>query len=155
MAGDLRVRISMLNGKPLAVLYRAVDPQSEAPLEFASGWGTTQIGSATDISGDVQVGQTHTSYEVSIPLSVLGIEPKPGTALRADFVIVQHPYRVLYASGCKLRVAMGTTNVAGHENRVQQPFYWHNKATRFSAGPAGSAAFIPQFWGTWKFIEEK
>ncbi|MDA0321844.1 MAG: hypothetical protein O2923_03890 [Verrucomicrobia bacterium] len=150
-AGDLRVLISVFNGKPLAMLYRAVDPQAKAPLAFASGWGTTQIGSATDISGDVQVGQTQTSYEVSIPLRVLGIEPKPGTTLRADFGIVQRPYRVLDAGGCKLRVAMGTTNVAGHEDRVQQPFYWHNKATTMDAGPAGNAAFLPQLWGNWRF----
>lgn len=150
-AGDLRVLISVFKGKPLAMLYRAVDPQAKAPLEFASGWGTTQIGSATDISGDVQVGQTQTSYEVSIPLHVLGIEPKPGTTLRADFGIVQRPYRVLDASGCKLRVAMGTTDVAGHEDRVQKPFYWHNKAATMDAGPAGNAAFLPQLWGNWRF----
>jgi len=150
-AGDLRVLISVSKGKPLAMLYRAIDPQAKAPLAFASGWGSTQIGSATDISGDVQVGQTQTSYEVSIPLGVLGIEPKPGTTVRADFGIVQRPYRVLDASGCKLRVAMGTTNVAGHEDRVQKPFYWHNKAATMDAGPAGNGVFLPQLWGDWRF----
>jgi hypothetical protein len=150
-AGDLRVLISMRDGKPLAVLYRGVDPQSQAPLEFTSAWGKTVIGSATDISADVQAGQSANAYEVAIPLSVLGIEPRPGTSLRADFGIVQRPYRVLDATGRKLRVAMGTSGVAGHDERTLQHVYWHNKATTIDAGPAGDAAFLPQLWGNWTF----
>jgi hypothetical protein len=146
-AGDIRVVISLREGQPLAVLYRAVDPQSTAPPEFVSAGGNTAISSATDISAQVQVGQTQTSYEVAIPLAVLGIDPKPETTLRADFGIAQRPYRVLDTSGCKLRVADGTLDVAGHDERVQQYFWWHNQATTV----AEDTAWRPQLWGTWKF----
>jgi hypothetical protein len=151
-AGDLRVLISMRDGKPLAMLYRGVDPQTEVPLVFDSAAVNTVIDSVMDISQDVEIAQTQHTYEVAIPLAVLGIEPKPGTMLRADFGIVQRPYRVLDASGRKLRVAKGTWNVAGHEERVTKHYYWHNQATTAAAGPAADAAFLPQLWGTWRFV---
>ncbi len=149
--GDIRVLISVLDGKPLAMLYRGVDAPAAAPLVFEAITGNTVIGSVTDISQHVEIAQTKHTYEVAIPLAVLGIEPKPGTRLRADFGIAQRPYRVLDASGRKLRVAIGTTNVAGHEERVTKHYYWHNQATTEAAGPAADAAFLPQLWGSWAF----
>lgn len=153
--GDIRVVISTWNGRPIARLYRAVDPGSPEPVTLRSPWGGVTIDGVTDISGQVQFGQSRTAYEASIPLAMLGIEPRPGLKLRADFGILNRPYRVLDATGTRLRVAEGTTAVAGHEERVLQRIYWCNPAPAVETGPAGAAVFTPHLWGTWEFTEGK
>ncbi len=153
--GDIRVVVSMHNGKPLAMVYHGAVSQSRRPLELPVAWGETVIGGVTDISRRVEAGQTGSIYEVAIPLDALGIDARPGVSLRADFGLVQRSHRVLDSSGRKLRVGGGTTGVEGHDERVSQRIYWHNKATTVAtAGPGGNAVFLPQLWGTWQFVRE-
>ncbi len=150
-AGDIRVLVSTFEDKPLAIVYQAVAEDSDQGLIIDSEWRQVAIGSITEIGDRVQVGQSGAAWEVSLPLEALGIEASVGKEIRGDFGIRWHPYRVLDASGKRLRVAEGTTGIAGHQERTRESIYWHNQATGFVPDAAGEAAFTPQLWGTWQF----
>ncbi len=151
VAGDIRVLVSMHEGKPLAMVYRAADAHSDSPLAVSSAWRECKLAGVTDISDSVRVGQSAHAWEVAVPIAALGIEASPGKEVRADFGIRWRPYRVLDESGRRLRVAEATTGIAGHEERSRQRIFWHNQATGFVPDAAGDAIFTPQLWGTWQF----
>ena len=104
-----------------------------------------------DLSTEARITATRDALEASIPLAALGIDPQPGDTIRADFGLLRRPYRVMDGSGRLLRV-LHSFSVNGHDERVLQCIYWHNNATMVAAGAAGDAAFLPQLWGTWKFV---
>lgn len=87
-AGDLRVSIGNLQGKPTAVLYRFISERKK-PRVFTSGvvqgWQVDQV----EVLADAQVKVTVDAgrgyvVEAAIPLDQLGVQPKPGLALRGD-----------------------------------------------------------------------
>lgn len=151
VAGDIRVLVSMHEGKPLAMVYRPAEANSDSPLGFNSGWREFTLAGVTDISDSVRIGHSAHAWEVAVPLEVLGIEANVGDAIRADFGFRWAPYRVLDESGRRMRVAEGTTGIAGHEERSRQRINWHNQASGFVPDDAGEAMFNPQLWGTWQF----
>jgi hypothetical protein len=150
-AGDIRVLFSMHEGHPLAVVYRAAAADSEPHLAISSEWRQLKLGSITDISEKVQVAQSAQAWEVAVPLEALGIDAREGKEVRADFGLHWRPCRVLDNSGRRIRVAEGTTGIAGHQERTRQSIYWHNRATEFVPDAVGEAMFTPQLWGVWTF----
>ena len=128
VAGDLRLLVTQAKGKTLAVLYRAVVPGTAAPVPFSSPWRTITLDRADDVSGQVQLGAKDGNYEFSIPLSVLGLIPQAGQALRGDIGILR-----------------------GNGFQTTARIYWSNKATGITADVPSEAMLSPQLWGPVEF----
>lgn len=137
------------SGGPVAVLCEPVSPDAVKAGEhgeaFSSPWRTIRFDRVTDVSkaaelatskgkinltnsrGSATKEMTRGFWEASIPLSVLGIKPAQGTALRADL-------GVLVGSG----------------GETVQRIYWSNPAGGLVNDVPGEAMLQPQNWGTWK-----
>ena len=83
---------------------------------------TEQMTFATDKQGN---------FEVSVPLTVLHWQPKPGETYRADLGV--------------LRGANGQTT---------QRVYWTNKATAITADVPSEAELTPKLWGSWRIVTD-
>lgn len=102
--GDQRLLITQVKGKTRAFVYRARVPGIATPVPFSSPHRTIQIDVVSD---EVQLATNREGhYEISVPLSALHWQPKPGAVYRADVGL--------------LRGANGQTT---------QRVYWSNKAT--------------------------
>ena len=77
---------------------------------------TSQIKLASDNKGN---------YEAAIPLSLIGLTPKPGMQVKGDLGV--------------LRGTIGKTT---------QRVYWANKATAITADVPSEAQLLPKLWGT-------
>jgi hypothetical protein len=135
VAGDQRLVITRVGTdrrklKTWAVLYKAVVPGTSADrrVPFSSPVRTLTFDAVTDVTTDVQFAQNEGNFEVSIPLSVLGLEPKPGMAVKGDLGV--------------LRGTLGKTT---------QRVYWSNKATAITADVPSEAELLPKLWGTFVF----
>jgi hypothetical protein len=135
-AGDMRILISMVNGKPTVVLYRPVDP--DAPKDknwrFQSPVGETRMDLVTripDAEVAVQLKTTQTSsawvLEAAIPWEVLGY-PAPGIDehIRGDVGILQ-----------------GDQNGMSTINRI----YWSGKSQTVICDIPSEARLLPSLWG--------
>ncbi len=71
-------------------------------------------------------------YELSVPLSVLGLKPAPGLVLRGDLGLLR-----------------------GNGFQTTQRVYWSNKATGITADVPSEAELTPQLWGRWEFVPGK
>jgi hypothetical protein len=126
--GDQRLLITQVKGQTRAVLYRARVPGTATPVPFSSPHRTIHIDVVSDVSREVQLATNREGrYEISVPLSVLHWQPKPGTVYRADIGL--------------LRGANGQTT---------QRVYWSNKATAITADVPSEAELTPKLWGKWK-----
>lgn len=130
VAGDLRLLVTLVKGKPLALLYRPVVPGSTTPkVSFSSPWRTLNFDRVDDVSAKIAfAADKNGNYELAIPLEVLGLTPRPGLRLAGDAGILRGD---------------GFQTVA----RV----YWSNKATAIVADVPSEAALVPSAWGTWEF----
>ncbi len=137
VAGDARLVVTLVKKKPVATLYRQVDPTGAQPVEFASPWRTVTFDSVRDVSDRVELREPRylklppldmIAYEFAVPLDVLGLQPKPGQVVKADIGVLR--------------------GVAG-ETRSRD--YWFNKATGLTADVPGEAMLTPGNWGQWKF----
>jgi hypothetical protein len=70
-------------------------------------------------------------FEFSIPLATIGLEPKAGTSVKADFGLLR-----------------------GTPGQTSQRLYWHNKATGLLADVPGEALLEPSLWGTLTWSEK-
>ncbi len=130
--GDLRLLVTMVEGKPLALVYRAKVPGTKEPVPFSSPWRTVNIDVVDDVSDSVAVATDNAgSYELSVPLEVLGWKPKPGDAFQADIGVLR-----------------------GTKGQTTQRVYWANKATAITADVPSEAELTPRLWGTWKIVSE-
>jgi hypothetical protein len=68
------------------------------------------------------------NYELSIPLTALGLRVEPGTVLPGDLGVLR-----------------------GDGTRTLQRVYWSNKATGITADVASEALLTPHLWGRWEF----
>ncbi|HWE95151.1 MAG TPA: hypothetical protein VG269_14385 [Tepidisphaeraceae bacterium] len=127
-AGDLRLLVTAVKGKPLAVLYRPVAPDSKNPVPFSSPSRTIRIDQVLDVSTDLQFAAAEGNFEFSIPLSVLGLRPKPGQTLRGDVGVLR-----------------------GDGFQTLQRVYWSNKATGITADVPSEAMLMPNLWGKFQF----
>lgn len=130
--GDLRLLVTRVKDKPLALVYRAKVPGTKEPVPFSSPWRTVNIDVVEDVSDSVSLATDGAgSYEVSVPLSALEWQPKPGETFKADIGV--------------LRGANGQTT---------QRVYWANKATAITADVPSEAELTPKLWGKWKIVGE-
>ena len=82
-----------------------------------------------DVSDKVEFGEDKNgSYEIAVPLSVLGLEPKPGIRIKGDIGILR-----------------------GNGKQTTQRVYWTNKATAIVSDVPSEAELTPKLWGTWEF----
>ena len=127
----MRLLIAQVKGKPLALLYRAVVPGTAegARVPFSSPWRTITFDRVVTVkSVTVASAPTPGGYivEVSVPWSVLGVQPKSGLKLKGDV-------GVLFGDG-------GTQTISRQ--------YWSNKATGLVNDVPGEADLSPRLWGT-------
>jgi hypothetical protein len=129
--GDIRLLVTLVNNKPLAMLYRAVVPGTKTPVPFSSPWRTITIDRVDDVSDAIQLAADHQgNYELSIPLSVLGLHPQAGQSIKADVGVLR-----------------------GDGVHTNQRVYWSNKATGITADVPSEAQLTPQLWGKWEFVQ--
>ncbi len=130
VAGDVRLLISEVNGKPLAMLYRAVVPGTVEPVPFSSPWRTITLDEVNDVSSEVTLAGANGNFEISIPLAALGLKPQAGQQIKGDIGILR-----------------------GNGFQTVQRVYWANKATGITADVPSEAELTPQLWGRWEFVE--
>jgi hypothetical protein len=129
VAGDVRLLVTQANGKTLAVLYRAVVPGTKEPVPFSSPWRTITLDKVDDVSAQVQLAGKDGNYEISIPLSVLGLQPATGQTISGDIGILR-----------------------GDGAQTTSRTYWSNKASNITADVPSEAQLAPQLWGKWQFV---
>jgi hypothetical protein len=131
-AGNSRVLMTLMGGKPIVVLNQKAAPGAPAAEKyvFAAPWHTLSFDRVVQ-ARDVQLatGPINNGYfvEAAIPWSVLGVQPKAGLRLRGDV-------GALFAGNG------GTVTVARR--------YWSNQATGLVNDVPGEADLTPNLWGT-------
>jgi len=131
--GNLRLLISAMGGKPVAVLYRKTVPGTpeKERVPFSSPWRTIAFDRVTrEETVRVTVSPAPGGYlvEAAVPWKLLGVEPKPGLRLRGDF-------------GVLAADAGGTVTVSRR--------YWSNGSTGLVNDVPGEADLAPEAWGDW------
>ncbi len=129
--GDLRLLLSMMKGKPVAVLYRAVVPGTPedkvwrvvSPVNEAR---FDEVKIVDDLKMAVYSGGDRYIVEASVPLSALGLKPQPGLRTKMDWGLL-------------------VTGPDGTE--VMRRMYWSNKATGIVADAPSEAILHPNLWG--------
>jgi hypothetical protein len=141
--GDVRLLVTRVKGKTLAVLYRPVDPGVKSePVVFTSTVKSVRFDSVVDVSADVQLasdiardekGRTvGATYEFSIPLERLGLYPKVGQTIKGDLGVLR-----------------------GDGLRTLERSYWSNKAAGIVSDTPSEAELSPYLWGTFDFEPAK
>lgn len=136
VAGDLRLSIGNLGGKPTAVLYRRVSGEKKPRTFFSGvvrdGYTMEYVGVVPDADIRVTVGGDQRRYtvEAAVPLAALGLDPKPEVALRGDF-------------GATFSDAAG----ADTEARL----HWSNQAVGIVADEVHELMMEPRNWGELRF----
>jgi len=126
--GDLRLLITIVKNKPLALLYRPVVPGTKEPVPFASPWRTITIDRVDDVSDKLQLVGDSGNFEFSIPVDTLGLKVEPGMMLKGDIGLLR-----------------------GNGFQTVHRAYWANKATGITADVPSEAMLTPQLWGKWQF----
>lgn len=134
--GDLRLSISLFEGKPLGVLYRyrvPGSPESERRT-FASPVASVVVDAIERIDADIRIvadGFDVYVVEAAIPWKSLHTAPPAaGTAWRGDLGI-------LYASE--------------GGGKVAERLYWANRETGLVSDVPGELRVHPNLWGTLRF----
>lgn len=128
-AGDVRLLVTMVKDKPLAVIYRAVVADGpKEPVPFSSPWRTITFDRVDNVSDQVQLAGKDGNFEVSIPLAALRLRAEAGTSIRGDIGVLRGD---------------GFTTI--------QRVYWMNKATGITADVPSEAELTPSLWGRWDF----
>lgn len=134
-AGDIRVVMSQLGGKPVAVLMKPVDPgaDAKAAVDYTSPVAPKHF-DRVEVLADaaVRIVKTDREYivEAALPLSALGLKPVKGLQLRGDFGFIASD-------------AAGAINVART--------YWANKDTNLVNDLPQESWFTPSAWGSIRF----
>jgi hypothetical protein len=128
--GDLRLLLSVFEGKPVAVLYRWKVRQGRDPVTFTCPWRSCTVDRVELLeAAKVAVNRSNGGYlvEAAVPLAAIGFAPQAGREYRLDL-------------GAIFSDAKGT----GRAARV----YWSNKATGLVSDVPGEIIAIPHLWGT-------
>lgn len=129
--GDLRLLVTQVSGETKAMLYRAVVPGTKEPVAFSSPSRTIVLDVAIDVSSNLKLatnGQGH--FEFSIPLAVLGWNPRSGKTFHGDLGLLR-----------------------GNGFQTQQRVYWSNKATSITSDVPSEAELTPRLWGELRVVE--
>ena len=125
--GDLRLVVTQVKGKTLALIYRPVVPGTDAKdrIGFSSPWRTIYMDAVEDVSDQVQLlAGTDGNFVVSIGLSTLHWKPQAGKRYQADLGVLR-----------------------GDAGKTMQRTYWSNKATGITADVPSEAELTPSLWG--------
>ena len=138
--GDVRLVVSLVKGRSMAVLYRpVVTTGTRNSMTFESPLRSLRFDDVEDVSSSVEVaiatkaGTTAATgdFVFSIPLQVLNLHPANGETLRGDVGLLR-----------------------GDGLRTIQRVYWSNKATGLVSDVPSEASLTPNFWGTLLFVGE-
>ena len=141
VAGDLRILLSMIGGKPTAVLYKPVSPGAPPNLKatFSSPVGQVNMDQVNVIDGAKVVFNTAVgedwgwAMEVAIPWKSLGVKPPTiGQRLRGDLGVLESDQN-------------GVLTV----NRL----YWSGKRQTCVTDIPTEARLMPALWGTFYLTE--
>ena len=143
-AGDIRLLIAIVKGKPMAVLYRPVAPGLTGDkVPFGSPLRTIYFDEVRDVTADLALAQGKPAddkavvpdpagdFEFSIPLSSLGLRPEPGMRIRGDVGVLR-----------------------GNGIDTAQRAYWTNKATGLVSDIPSEAELTPHLWGMIEFRKQ-
>jgi hypothetical protein len=137
--GDLRVLLTVAEGKPVAVLYQSVAPDAkpDEAWEARTMVFQTRFARVARLAGAavaVQGGQDSYCLEASIPLSALGLRIEPDLTLKMDWGVL----------------------VSGPDgNEVMQRLYWSNLQTGIVSDEAAEALLRPDLWGSVRFVDRR
>jgi hypothetical protein len=129
--GDLRILVSLVKGKPRALLYRPMlkDKKVADPVAFYSPSRTLTFDQVEDITAQLEFAAgSDGSFEISVPLSLLELKPSSGMLIKGDIGILR-----------------------GDGNETTSRVYWNNKATAIVSDVPSEATLTPNLWGTWEF----
>ena len=133
VAGDLRLIATLQDGKPTAVLYRAVvpgTPQTER-VPFISPVGRVDFDRVDVVSDKLTLAQRGGDIELSIPLDVIGLkEIAAGTVIQGDIGILR-----------------GTGAI------TTQRLYWNNLDTAIASDVPSEVRLMPANWGSWNLLQ--
>ena len=132
-AGDFRLLITVRDGKPLAVLYKQVDPSRNWPVTFMSPTRAVYFGNVIELQdAKISVTRTKAGYVLaaSLPLATLRIKPQVASYLAGDVGVI---YGSESGNGARLRL------------------YWANKDTAITSDVPSEAALAPANWGRFRF----
>ncbi|MDE1177303.1 MAG: hypothetical protein PW789_11975 [Edaphobacter sp.] len=126
--GDVRLFVTKRNGQLLAVLYKQRASAAKNRVTFASPVGEVTFDDVEDVSRFVELSAKGGDYQLSIPLSLLGLNSPGGKAYRGDVGMV-------LSDGSRARARM----------------YWHNKEDSMTADVPSEARLNPSQWGLFRF----
>jgi hypothetical protein len=130
VAGDSRLLVSMVNGMPQALLYKAVVPGTKERdrVPFTSPVQTIFFDKVEDVSKQMILAGSEGNYELSVPLELLGLKPVDGMRISADIGVLR-----------------------GDNGQTTSRIYWSNKATGITADVPSEAMLTPYLWGKFEF----
>jgi hypothetical protein len=129
VAGDMRLLIAPINGKPTAVLYDFVHPGANSGRSFNSPGQHTRVDRVEILSGaQIAMQKSGDDYvvEAAVPMADLGFILKGGSKLRGDFGVIY-------------------SNTAGTADALRMN--WSNKATGLVNDTALELRAEPALWG--------
>jgi hypothetical protein len=130
--GGQRLLITLVDGRTTAVLYRTRDAGSGVePTKFISNLGinkTTSIDRVENVSEQIVLAQDGNNYEISVPLTLLRLQPQIDQSFKGDIGILR-----------------------GNGFQTMQRLYWNNKSTGLTSDLASEAELTPQLWGNFIF----
>ena len=125
---DQRLLVTLIKGKPRALLYRAQVPGTKQPIAFSSPWRTITIDVVEDVTESITFAADGTgNYEISVPLAAFHWQPKANDEVTADLGVLR-----------------------GSNGQTTQRVYWSNKATAITADVPSEAELTPKLWGKWR-----
>ncbi|MBC7980273.1 MAG: hypothetical protein H7Y36_06895 [Armatimonadetes bacterium] len=133
VAGDLRLSIGDLKGKPTAVIYREVSARKQ-PKIFSSGviksFNVESVLTLSDAKIEVKKDADRYLIEAAIPLNALDLKPVPGLTLRGDFGVTHG-------------------DPAGKRTRLRS--YWSNQHTGIVDDAVFELMLEPKNWAEFTF----
>jgi hypothetical protein len=129
VAGDRRLLVTLVQGKPMAVLYMPVVPGHTGDrVPFTSPVSSLQMDEVTRVEDQIQLAGKDGDFELSVPLALLGLKPTAKQEIRADIGLLR-----------------------GNGFATMQRVYWSNKATSITSDVPSEARLSPDLWGRWVF----
>ncbi len=131
VAGDQRLLVTLVKGKPRALVYRAVAAGTKTAdkVPFSSPWRTITFDQVEDVTSKVEFAASKDGgFEISIPLLALNLKPAAGMRIKGDLGILR-----------------------GDGTQTFSRVYWSNKATGIVSDVPAEAELTPSLWGTWEF----
>lgn len=127
--GDLRLLLSVFQGKPVAVLYRPVVPGTAEPVQLmAARLDRIEILAQAEVA--VRRKAATYTIEASVPLAAFGLPPGGIGSLRGDLGVI-------------------SSDGAGRD-RVKRTYHF-NRRTEMTADLTTEATLQPAEWGTVRF----